>query len=140
MSTPSAQRTSKKGSAGKAQAARRGGKRGTTGRGGRARERSRKREAGGKRYWSAEVTRRSNALDLEPGVFKHDDPVAVARSLKRSADASKRRKSDPYRSAMSMLTFYLNRAGRNVGARQRRVLERAKDELRKLYGRAPRAG
>ncbi|MEW6268688.1 MAG: DUF3175 domain-containing protein [Thermodesulfobacteriota bacterium] len=97
-----------------------------------------KREDGSR--WSARVTRQSNALDLEPGVFKHDDPLAVARSLKRSADRSTRRKSDPYRSAMSMLTFYLNRAGRNLDARQRRVLERAKDELRRLFGREKKAG
>jgi len=89
----------------------------------------------GERRWSARVTRDSSSLDLEPGVFKHADPVAIARSLKRSADRSTRRKTDPYRSAMSMLTFYLNRAGRNVGDKQRRVLERAKDELRRLYGR-----
>jgi len=93
----------------------------------------------GRRRWSAAVTRRSDALDLEPGVFKRDDPKAVARSLKRSADRSTRRKSDPYRSAMSMLTFYLNRAGKNVDARQRRVLERAKDELRRLFGRERKA-
>src|SRR5690606_32180982 len=71
----------------------------------------------GPRRWSAGVTRSSNALDLEPGVFKLRDPKAVARSLERSARRSTRRKSDPYRSAMSMLTFYLNRAGRNVEAR-----------------------
>lgn len=91
------------------------------------------------RRWSARVTRTSNALDLQQGVFNLDDPRAVARSLKRSADRSRRRKaSDPYRSAMSMLTFYVNRAGKNLPARRRRVLERAKDELRDLYHR-PRA-
>lgn len=88
------------------------------------------------RYWSGRVTQTSNALDLEPGVFKKDSPRAIARSLKRSADRSKRRKSDPYRSAMSMLAFYINRAGKNLPAAQKRRLEAAKDELRKLYGRA----
>ena len=89
----------------------------------------------GRRYWSADVTRRSNALDLELGVFRATDPRRVALSLKRSAESSKRRKGTPYQSAMSMLNFYLNRAGRNVPARQRRVLERAKGELRRLFGR-----
>jgi hypothetical protein len=88
------------------------------------------------RYWSARVTHESDALDLEPAVFKHDSPLAIARSLKRSAARSKRRKSSPYRSAMSMLTFYVNRGGTNLGKRRLSVLERAKDELRKLFGRA----
>jgi hypothetical protein len=79
---------------------------------------------------------RSDALDLEPHVFTQSDPHAIARSLKRSADRSTRRKSEPYRSAMSMLTFHLNRGGRRISAAQRRVLERAKDELRDLYGKA----
>jgi hypothetical protein len=78
----------------------------------------------------------SDALTLTPGVFALDDPTKIARSLKRSADRSKRRKSSPYRSAMSMLTFFINRAGRTLSARRRRVLEAAKDELRRLY--APR--
>jgi Protein of unknown function (DUF3175) len=86
--------------------------------------------------WSNEVTRHSNALDLEEGVFTQDDPHAVALSLKRSAEESNRRKSSPYRSAMSMLTFYLNRAGKDLPAAQKRVLEQAKDELRKAFGRA----
>jgi hypothetical protein len=81
------------------------------------------------------VTQTSNALDLEPGVFLHDDPREVARSLRRSAQRSRRRRSEPYASAMSMLTFYINRAGRGLPAERRRVLEAAKDELRKLYGR-----
>jgi len=92
----------------------------------------------GGRYWSADVTRRSNALDLEGGVFRLGDPRRIAVSLKRSAERSKRRKGSPYQSAMSMLTFFANRAGRNLPARQRRVLERAKIELRKLYGRQSR--
>jgi len=87
-------------------------------------------------FWSADVTRRSNALDLEADVFKLDDPAEIARSLKRSAEASERRRSPPFRSAMSMLTFYINRAGKNLPDERKRVLERAKDELRKAFGRA----
>jgi hypothetical protein len=90
------------------------------------------------RKWSSEVTERSDALDLEPHVFESDDPTAIARSLKRSAEASRRRKAEPFRSAMSMLTFCVNRAGRNLDASQRRVLEAAKDELRKAFGREPK--
>ena len=86
--------------------------------------------------WSARVTRESNALDLEEGVFTWDDPRRIAESLIRSAEASTRRKADPFRSAMSMLVFYINRAGRKLDRRQKRVLEQAKDELRGLYGRA----
>lgn len=89
------------------------------------------------RRWSRHVTETSNALDLEPDVFKKKDPAAVARSLKRSAERSTRRKSDPYRSAMSMLVFYINRAGKNLAPSQRRVLEQAKDELRRQFGREP---
>ena len=88
-----------------------------------------------RKYWSKDVTERSNALDLERSVFAKDDPKAIARSLKRSAEQSKRRKSSPYRSAMSMLTFYINRAGKNLPRKQRKVLEAAKDELRAAYGR-----
>jgi len=91
-----------------------------------------------KQKWSGEVTRRSNALDLEPGVFEKDSPKAIAESLKRSAEASTRRKADPFRSAMSMLTFYINRAGKNLSASQRRVLEAAKNELRSAFGRSPK--
>jgi len=90
------------------------------------------------RRWSARVTARSNALDLDQGVFTWTDPRRIARSLKRSAERSRRRKSDPYRSAMSMLTFYINRAGDRLGTRQRRVLERAKEELRQSHGRTER--
>lgn len=86
--------------------------------------------------WSKQVTRTSNALDLEPGVFTWHDPVRIARSLAESAEASRRRKADPFRSAMSMLVFYINRAGRKLDGRQRSVLEQAKQELRKLYGKA----
>jgi hypothetical protein len=89
-----------------------------------------------RRRWSRRVMQRSNALDLEPGVFQRS-PGAVARSLKRSAERSRRRKADPYRSAMSMLTFYINRAGRRLPASRRKKLEAAKQELRELYGRKP---
>jgi hypothetical protein len=94
--------------------------------------------AKGKR-WSQHVTETSHALDLEPGVFSHDDPHAIALSLKRSAEASRQRKADPFRSAMSMLVFYVNRAGRKLPAPRRRVLEQAKDELRAAFGRSRRA-
>jgi hypothetical protein len=93
-----------------------------------------------KKRWSQRVTERSNALDLDPGVFTRSDPRSIARSLKRSAERSRRRKADPFRSAMSMLTFYINRAGKSLSAAQRRRLEAAKGELRKLYGRSPRTG
>jgi len=89
--------------------------------------------------WSLEVTEQSDALDLERNVFTLNDPKEIAASLKRSADKSHRRKSDPYRSAMSMLTFYINRAGTNLPAQRRRVLERAKDELRKAFGRSAKS-
>lgn len=88
-----------------------------------------------KRYWSGEVTRHSDALDLERSVFTWRDPKKIARSLSRSAEQSKRRKAGPFQSAMSMLNFYTNRAGKNLGAGQKRVLQRAKDELRALYGK-----
>jgi hypothetical protein len=86
--------------------------------------------------WSAEVTKHSDALDLEGGVFKKRTPRAIAQSLKRSAEHSDRRKSGSYRSAMSMLTFYINRAGHNLPAAQKQKLEKAKDALRALYGKA----
>lgn len=85
--------------------------------------------------WSQTVTDKSNALDLDEGVFSLSSPAAIAASLKRSADESKRRKTTPYQSAMSMLNFYINRAGRNLPEKQLHVLEKAKDELRKLYGK-----
>jgi hypothetical protein len=85
--------------------------------------------------WSQSVTDNSDAMDLKPDVVKLDDPKKIAASLKRSAERSHRRKSAPYRSAMSMLTFYVNRAGHNLPAKRRRVLERAKDELRKAFGK-----
>ena len=89
--------------------------------------------------WSGRVTRESNALDLEPGVFQLSEPRAIARSLRRSAERSRRRKAEPFRSAMSMLIFYINRAGKNLSKDRRRRLERAKDELRALYGKSRRA-
>lgn len=88
--------------------------------------------------WSQRVTDTSNALDLERGVFTHEDPRQIALSLKHSAEQSRRRKADPFRSAMSMLTFYINRAGRHLPELQRARLEAAKDELRALYGKPVR--
>src|SRR6266851_2680665 len=86
--------------------------------------------------WSQRVTETSNALDLEHGVFSKDDPRAIARSLKRSAEHSRRRKTDSFRSAMSMLNFYINRAGRKLPRTRRAKLEEAKDALRDLYGKS----
>jgi hypothetical protein len=85
------------------------------------------------RKWSGKVTRESHALALEPGVFKKNDPDAIASSLKRSADKSTNRKTDPYRSALSMLNFYINRAGRNLPAGRKKILTRAKTALRKKF-------
>lgn len=94
---------------------------------------TRKRQA-----WSQQVTESSDALDLEPGVFTLDDPRSIALSLQRSAELSQRRKAGPFRSAMAMLTFYINRAGSELPALQRERLETAKDELRELYARPRR--
>jgi Protein of unknown function (DUF3175) len=88
-----------------------------------------------KRRWSAPVTRTSDALDLKRGVFTGSDPKRIAASLKHSAERSERRKADPYRSAVSMLTFYINRAGKNLPAGQRKILQHAKRELSKQFGR-----
>jgi len=85
------------------------------------------------RKWSQDVTEHSDAVDLKEGVFTQDDPKAIARSLKRSAEHSKRRKGTPLQSAMGMLTFYINRAGDTLPKGQREKLERAKDELRALF-------
>jgi hypothetical protein len=87
------------------------------------------------RYWSGRVTRESDALDLDKGVFSLSDPKRIAASLKRSAERSRRRKSAPYRSALSMLVFYINRAGKKLPARRRQTLERAKTELKRQFGR-----
>lgn len=91
-----------------------------------------------KKRWSQHVTETSDALTLEPEVFTLDDPAAIARSLKDSAEASDRRKASPFRSAMSMLTFYVNRAGKNLPEDRKRILSNAKNELRGLYGKSPR--
>lgn len=88
-----------------------------------------------KHKWSADVTEHSDALDLEDHIFESDDPKKIASSLKRSAERSDRRKAEPFRSAMSMLTFYANRAGDNLTEKKKRVLEDAKEELRKAFGR-----
>ncbi len=88
------------------------------------------------RKWSGKVTRESDALDLKQGVFTLKDPKKIAASLKRSAEQSHRRKAAPYRSAMSMLVFYINRGGKDLPARQKKVLEQAKDELRVQFGKA----
>ncbi len=85
--------------------------------------------------WSAKVTRDSHALELEDGVFTWQDPRRIARSLQRSAEASTQRKTTPFQSAMSMLNFYINRAGKNLDIKQRRILEQAKQELRHIYKR-----
>ncbi len=90
--------------------------------------------------WSQHVTQNSHALDLDPGVFTWDDPARIARSLKASAERSTARKVEPYRSAMSMLVFYINRAGRGLPQSRRQVLERAKDELRRQFGKGARRG
>jgi hypothetical protein len=89
-----------------------------------------------KRKWSQEVTERSDALDLEPDIFKSDSPQEIAASLKRSAEESPRRKASAFQSAMSMLNFYINRAGHNLGEPRRRTLEAAKGKLRQMFGRS----
>ena len=88
-----------------------------------------------RRRWSQDVTEHSDALTLERGVFTSKDPKLIAASLKRSAQRSKRRKADPFRSALSMLTFYINRAGKTLPAARKKILMQAKDELRKQFGR-----
>jgi hypothetical protein len=89
-----------------------------------------------RRRWSRHVTEHSDALSLDKGVFRLRDPQRIAASLKRSAERSSRRKSSPFRSALSMLTFYINRAGKNLPASRKKTLMRAKDELRKQFGKA----
>ena len=88
-----------------------------------------------RRRWSQDVTEHSDALTLERGVFTSKDPKRIAASLKRSAQRSRRRKADPFRSALSMLTFYINRAGKTLPAARKKILMQAKDELRKQFGR-----
>ncbi|MBK0378945.1 DUF3175 domain-containing protein [Mucilaginibacter segetis] len=90
----------------------------------------------GTKKWSAKVTKESDALDLENDVFKLKDPEKIAESLKESAEKSRKRKASPFQSAMSMLNFYINRAGKNLSKTQKKPLEQAKNKLRKLYGRA----
>jgi hypothetical protein len=89
--------------------------------------------------WSQDATRHSNALDLDRDVFTKHDPKAIAASLKKSAEESRRRRATPFRSAMSMLTFYINRAGKELDPKQKRVLEKAKDELRVAFGKPTKA-
>jgi hypothetical protein len=101
----------------------------------RSRKSTRTRTGSGRR-WSQQVTEKSDALTLDHGVFSQRDPKRIAASLKRSAERSRRRKSNAFRSALSMLTFYINRAGRNLPASRKKTLMRAKDELRKQFGRA----
>ena len=100
-----------------------------------ARANAKKKGTAPPRRWSRRVMETSDALDLEPGVFRKRSPRAIALSLKRSAERSRRRKSAPFRSAMSMLTFYINRAGHKLSKSRRVKLESAKTELRRLYGR-----
>jgi hypothetical protein len=88
-----------------------------------------------RKYWSGEVTKHSNALDLEEGVFTWKDPAKIAASLKHSAQISTRRKAGPFQSALSMLNFYINRAGKRLDQGQKEILEKAKDELRKAFGK-----
>jgi hypothetical protein len=104
-----------------------------------AERRTSQKKGSGRKKWSAAVTRNSDALDLESNVFKRRSAKKIAASLKRSAERSKRRKSSSYRSAMSMLTFYVNRAGKNLPASRKKILRNAKDELRKLYDKKPKA-
>ena len=92
------------------------------------------------RKWSQDVTENSDAMDLKEGVFKQRSAKKIADSLKHSAESSHRRKSSPFRSAMSMLTFYINRAGDQLSGSRRRTLEKAKDELRKDFGKEPKSG
>lgn len=93
-----------------------------------------------KEKWSQDVTENSDAMDLKEGVFKQDSAKKIADSLKKSAESSQRRKSSPFRSAMSMLTFYINRAGDQLSGKRRQMLEKAKDELRKDFGKTPKHG
>jgi hypothetical protein len=94
-----------------------------------------KKEKNTKKNWTAAVTKHSDALDLEKGVFTWDKPQKIAKSLKKSAEKSKRRKGTPFQSAMSMLNFYINRAGKNLPGQQKEILEQAKKELRKLFNK-----
>jgi hypothetical protein len=88
------------------------------------------------RKWSARVMKKSDALDLQPSIFKSSDPAKIAASLKRSSERSTRKKGTPYQFAMSMLNFYINRGGKNLPASKKKILERAKGKLRTLFSRA----
>src|SRR5438132_14171898 len=101
-----------------------------------AKERRRRSARSKSRRWSARVTKRSGALDLESDIFTWNDPHRIALALKRSAESSKRRKGTPYQSAMSMLNCYINRAGQNLPQERKRILETAKDELGVVFGRS----
>jgi len=103
---------------------------------GRAKRSGTRQTAAKTRLWSHRVTQESDALDLKEGVFALDNPKRIAASLKHSAERSRRRKANPFRSALSMLTFYINRAGRNLPARRRQILNKAKEELRRQFHRA----
>jgi hypothetical protein len=100
----------------------------------KAKKKSKKTASGGTKRWSARVTQTSDALDIAGGTFANDDPKAIAHELERDAEKSTRRKSSPYRSAMSMLTFYINRAGKNLPAARKKILEDAKQVLRDEFG------
>ncbi|MCS3797492.1 DUF3175 domain-containing protein [Niastella sp. OAS944] len=100
-----------------------------------ATKKSVKKKAAPKKKWSRHVMQTSDALDLESGVFKSKDPAKIARSLKRSAEKSKRRKGTPFQSAMSMLNFYINRAGKHLTTKEKKPLEEAKVELRRVFGK-----
>lgn len=91
------------------------------------------------RKWSAKVTRTSDAMDLEKGIFQSNDPARIARSVKRSSEKSHRRKADPYRSAVSMISFYENRGGKNLSSTKKKVLQRAKGKLKEAFGRKGKA-
>lgn len=103
----------------------------------KAKRRASKSRAGAprQRRWSARVTRTSDAMSLKDGVFKSDDPKTIARSVKRSSEASRRRKSNPYRAAVSMISFYENRGGKNLSVSKKKILQRAKKELKREFGR-----
>jgi hypothetical protein len=103
------------------------------------RKNSRKKKTVARKKWSGAVTQHSNALDLEKGVFAGNDPEKIARSLKSSATHSHRRKGTPFQSAMSMLNFYINRGGENLAESKKKVLERSKEELRKIFNREAQA-
>ena len=90
-------------------------------------------KTGKKKKWSAQVTKHSNALALEPGAFRFSDPLKIAQSLKKSAEKSKRKKGTSYQSAMSMLNFYINRGGKNLSANKKNILERAKEKLQEIF-------